>query len=123
MAQLPDVVQHCGPPNAVPRQRNCRPSGVHFAESEAFLIHSSIDEVDDQTAAKLRKSAAEAALRAIQIDPTSIQALLFLRQSDGTQRCQRIDPLRDEPLSPEGSSRLRAWRAMYIAADGVAADR
>ena len=112
MAQLPDVVQALRA-----RQTLCPDSEIAdrvafiLLESEAFLIHSSIDEVDDQTAAKLRKSAAEAALRAIQIDPTSIQALLLLRQATAPSDAE-LDPLRDEPLSPEGSSRLRAY-AMY----------
>lgn len=112
MAQLPDVVQVLRA-----RQTLCpegeRGDRVAFIllEAEAFLIQSSADEVDEATAAKLRLAAAEATLRAILLDPSNVQAVMLLRQATVPSDSE-LDPLRDQPLSPEGAARLRAY-AIY----------
>lgn len=112
MAQLPDVVAALRA-----RQALCPDTELGdrvafiLLEAEASLIHSSNDEVDAQTAAKLRQAAAEASLRALQLDPSNVHALLLLRQATAPSDVE-LDPLRDQPLTPEGASRLRAY-AMY----------
>jgi len=112
VAQLPDVVRALRA-----RQSLCADGEsldrVQFVllEVEALLIQSSADEVDEPTAAKLRQSAAEAALRALQIHPNHLHALFLLRQSTAPTTAE-LDPLRDQPLSPESAARLRAY-AMY----------
>jgi hypothetical protein len=112
MAQLPDVAQVLRARQALcPETETGDRVAFILLEAETFLIQSSADEVDDATAAKLRQSAAEASLRALQLDPSNIAALLLLRQATAPSDTE-LDPLRDQPLSPEGASRLRAY-AMY----------
>lgn len=112
MAQLPDVVKVLRA-----RQSLCpeseRGDRVAFIllEAEAFLAQSAADEVDDVAAAKLRQSAAEAALRALALDPQSVAALMLLRQATEPSDSE-LDPLRDQPLTPDGAARLRAY-ALY----------
>ena len=112
MAQIPDVVKVLRARQALcPDTEASDRVAFILLEAEAFLIQSSADEVDDQTAAKLRLSAAEATLRALHLDPHNLQALLLLRQATAPSDSE-INPLRAEPLSPEGAVRLRAY-AMY----------
>lgn len=112
MAQLPDVAQVLRARQALcPEMETGDRVAFILLEAETFLIQSSADEVDDATAAKLRQSSAEASLRALQLDPSNISALLLLRQATAPSDTE-LDPLRDQPLSPEGASRLRAY-AMY----------
>jgi hypothetical protein len=112
MAQIPDVVQVLRVRQALcPETEASDRVAFILLEAEAFLIQSSADEVDDPTAAKLRLSAAEATLRALHLDPHNIQALLLLRQATAPSDSE-VNPLREQPLSPEGAVRLRAY-AMY----------
>ncbi len=112
MAQLPDVVKVLRARQSLcPESERSDRVAFILLEAEAFLAQSAADEVDDATSAKLRQSAAEAALRALALDPHSVAALMLLRQATEPSESE-LDPLRDQPLSPDGAARLRAY-AMY----------
>lgn len=84
---------------------------VTFALAEAEISLMRLVDADEPTRRAGCQAAAEAALRALALEPRSVHALLLLRQSASPTEAE-VDPLRSEPRSDESKARLGAY-ALY----------
>ncbi|MFO0573040.1 MAG: hypothetical protein U1A78_03500 [Polyangia bacterium] len=78
-------------------------------EAEIHLMRTV--EADEATRRAGCQGAAEAALRALALEPHSVHALLLLRQAAAPTEVE-LDPLRSEPRSDESKARLTSY-ALY----------